>query len=513
MFAGLSISAKANSTITTGNPIVVIRSSYSTAPFDKGMGGTFMAAPVKKAPGYELYDVVIWPDRISLYKFDNDFEQQWTKHCQSLNSSGDLPYTPGTTEYNDWIDKEYHKFRESFLLKEVICENNEDNINLNSNIRLNAYKEFFNIIKKATPSTNIVIKYYGHGHGTMFCGALSQQDSLSILKYGVSLFGSKFAIIDYGTNCGSGTTEVLDFYSDYTDYMNVSQLNFGGFQYDDQSMEAYLAADSNAQYHNMFAVGKTTRDASIRIASQAADAWAYSINNLKNGRIAQSATAVDMEAYRNFRKIMKRKLKTPDRRDDLYALIKKNKTLLKLYSEMIMCYIDNRSILGGEWNEGEGITYAMESDLSGTKSCKVKGHKYRIIDPYSLNPSVEYSGPVNKKATKISIPSSVTIDGETYTVSSVGSNAFNSCSKIKSIVIPDSVEEIQKNAFKKVGTLSTITINSDKIAFVGKNAFMDTSKDLKIKIKAASKGAFNAVVKIFKASGSSAKKLKYSRAK
>ena len=65
--------------ITKKNPAVVIRTSFATGAYNKGWGGVFQAAPIKDAEGYVLYDVVIWEDRINLYKFPNNLEQNEKK--------------------------------------------------------------------------------------------------------------------------------------------------------------------------------------------------------------------------------------------------------------------------------------------------------------------------------------------------------------------------------------------------------------------------------------------------
>ena len=78
MLCGLSFESSAAGNkhpITAENPAVVIRSTFATGKFKEGWGGVFAAVPVKDKEGYILYDVIIWEDRINLYKFPNDLEQ------------------------------------------------------------------------------------------------------------------------------------------------------------------------------------------------------------------------------------------------------------------------------------------------------------------------------------------------------------------------------------------------------------------------------------------------------
>ena len=58
------------------------------------------------------------------------------------------------------------------------------------------------------------------------------------------------------------------------------------------------------------------------------------------------------------------------------------------------------------------------------------------IDSYSK----EYSG-------RVDIPSSVTYNGVTYRVTSIGSSAFQDCTVLTSVTIPNSVTIIRNGAF------------------------------------------------------------------
>ena len=83
MLCGLSFessAAKNTHKITEKNPAVVIRSTFATAKFKESFGGVYTAVPVKDKEGYILYDVIIWEDRINLYKFPTDLEQRIRRH-------------------------------------------------------------------------------------------------------------------------------------------------------------------------------------------------------------------------------------------------------------------------------------------------------------------------------------------------------------------------------------------------------------------------------------------------
>ena len=53
-----------------------------------------------------------------------------------------------------------------------------------------------------------------------------------------------------------------------------------------------------------------------------------------------------------------------------------------------------------------------------------------------------------KYSGEVVIPSSITVEGKEYTVTSIGKDAFYDCSGLTSITIPNSVTSIGVNAFR-----------------------------------------------------------------
>lgn len=102
--------------------------------------------------------------------------------------------------------------------------------------------------------------------------------------------------------------------------------------------------------------------------------------------------------------------------------------------------------------------------------------------------------PVKKKAKKIDIPSSISINGKDYPVTEIAPNAFKGMKKLKTLTIGTNVQKIGKKAFYNCKKLKKITIYSEKLKAkkIGKNAFTGISKKVGImcpkkKIKAYSK--------------------------
>ena len=105
-----------------------------------------------------------------------------------------------------------------------------------------------------------------------------------------------------------------------------------------------------------------------------------------------------------------------------------------------------------------GIFYKKTSD--NTVAVTFKGSSY-------ISYSKEYSG-------DIVIPSSVKYNGVTYSVTSIGNNAFRECSSLTSIEIGNSVTSIGVGAFSACTSLTSIEI-PDSVTSIGNNAFSDDS--------------------------------------
>ncbi|MBP5560693.1 MAG: leucine-rich repeat protein [Muribaculaceae bacterium] len=70
----------------------------------------------------------------------------------------------------------------------------------------------------------------------------------------------------------------------------------------------------------------------------------------------------------------------------------------------------------------------------------------------------------------LTIPSSVTYSGKTYSVTVIGDNAFQSCRGLTSVTIPNSVKYIQEFAFYDCTSLTSVTI-PNSVTSIGSSAF------------------------------------------
>ena len=93
--------------------------------------------------------------------------------------------------------------------------------------------------------------------------------------------------------------------------------------------------------------------------------------------------------------------------------------------------------------------------MASAYDCQVDGIYYNLDTSGKTaevtSPRIKYSGRVN-------IPSSVSYDGTSYSVTSIGEQAFYHCMDLTSVTIPSSVTSIGKKAFYKCFEQTSVTI-------------------------------------------------------
>ena len=111
--------------------------------------------------------------------------------------------------------------------------------------------------------------------------------------------------------------------------------------------------------------------------------------------------------------------------------------------------------MANEIYEVDDFEYSINTDENG--------NEYLIVKKYDGD------------AAKLTIPSTVTIDGKDYPVTEIGEWAFGDCFNLESITIPDSVTKIGKNAFYDCWSPTSITI-PDSVTTIDWSAFEDCKK-------------------------------------
>lgn len=114
---------------------------------------------------------------------------------------------------------------------------------------------------------------------------------------------------------------------------------------------------------------------------------------------------------------------------------------------------------------------ALGAPEADTKTTSDDGKAtYKVTTSDLTNGTVAYVAPTNKKATKVTIPDTVVIDGVTYKVTAIEKNAFKNNKKLKTLKLGKNITSIGDKAFYKCTALTKVTI-PDKVKTIGKQAF------------------------------------------
>ena len=203
-------------------------------------------------------------------------------------------------------------------------------------------------------------------------------------------------------------------------------------------------------------------------------------------------------------------------------------------------YSDYANVGGGDYimmKAPKGWQFVKVSQFASGKAVKgitytVGKLKYKVTSTSSKSRTVTAVGHVSgtKAKGKLSVPSTVKIGGQKFKVTAVassafkksqitsvslgsyvttvGSNAFSGCKKLKTATLGKKVKTIGKNAFASCKKLSKITIKSKSLKSVGKGAIKGISKKAKIKVPSSKVKTYK---KLFKSSTGFKKSMKVTK--
>ena len=111
------------------------------------------------------------------------------------------------------------------------------------------------------------------------------------------------------------------------------------------------------------------------------------------------------------------------------------------------------------------------STVASAYNFEADGIYYNITNKTTLTVAVTYkTTSYNSYSGNVVIPSTVIYNGQTYSVTSIGVNAFSDCTNLTSVTIPTSVTSIGNYAFSGYSSLTSITIPAS-VTSIGSYAF------------------------------------------
>ena len=105
--------------------------------------------------------------------------------------------------------------------------------------------------------------------------------------------------------------------------------------------------------------------------------------------------------------------------------------------------------------------------VASADAVEIDGIYYNLINKVSV---AEVTNNPNGYEGSIVIPEIVNYNNTTYSVTSIGSKAFENCKKLTSVIIPNSVTDIGSGAFEHCSGMTSITIGNG-VTTIGSDAF------------------------------------------
>ena len=132
------------------------------------------------------------------------------------------------------------------------------------------------------------------------------------------------------------------------------------------------------------------------------------------------------------------------------------------------------------WLDGKGSTTGIKRHLlcwlaslclalpAMADTFEIGDLRFTVTDETERTVSVKA---VNERISgSLVIPDTIEYDGRTYSVTSIGGNAFWHCDGLTTVTIPPSVTSIGENAFENCYNLTSVTI-PPSVTSIGENAF------------------------------------------
>lgn len=164
------------------------------------------------------------------------------------------------------------------------------------------------------------------------------------------------------------------------------------------------------------------------------------------------------------------------------AAPEENKVTDAIHQEANIQENGDGNVLADGKSGGDGEKIIHTSHKKGDcLSDRKNGCSYKVVSVGKKKAAVKYLKLLSDRK-KVSIPSTVVLEGVSYRVTGIAERAFKNNKKLKKIVIGKNIQTIGKQAFQGCRNLGYVRIKSKKLKNIGKQAFQGTGKNLHLRL-------------------------------
>lgn len=177
------------------------------------------------------------------------------------------------------------------------------------------------------------------------------------------------------------------------------------------------------------------------------------------------------------------------------TVVSGNRTLIA-GTEYTVTYRNNKNIgtatvtINGIGNYTGSLSKNFTIQAKKGSTFIVGAYKYQITS----GTEVAFAGLKSSKTTKVTIPTQVKIGGKTFKVTSIANKALKG-SAVTSVTIGKNVKTIGTSAFEKCSKLKKITVKTSALKKIGKNAFKGINAKAVIKVPKSKLSAYKKLMK------------------